>query len=68
MPSKGDGISKRRDGRYVARYTVHNPDGTTTRKSIYGRRYKEVLNKLNEARANVDKGLVFDSDNLKLGD
>jgi integrase len=68
MPAKGDGISKRKDGRYVARYTVHNPDGTTTRKSIYGRRYKEVLKKLNEARANVDKGLVFDSDNLKLGE
>ena len=57
-----------KDGRYVARYTIHNPDGTTTRKSIYGRRYKEVLKKLNEARANVDKGLVFDSDNLKLAE
>jgi integrase len=68
MPAKGDGISKRRDGRYVARYTVHNPDGTTTRKSIYGRRYKEVLRKLNKVRADVDKGLVFESDNLKLGD
>jgi integrase len=67
MPAKGDGISKRKDGRYVARYTVHNPDGTT-RESIYGRRYKEVLKKLNEARANVDKGLVFDSDNLKLAE
>ena len=23
MPAKGDGISKRKDGRYMARYTVH---------------------------------------------
>ena len=67
MPAKGDGISKRKDGRYMARYTVSTPDGPK-RKVIYGRRYKEVLKKLNEARANVDKGLDFDSDNLKLAE
>jgi integrase len=67
MPSKGDGISKRKDGRYMARYTVSTPDGPK-RKIIYGRRYKEVLKKLNAARANVDKGLDFDSDNLKLAE
>ena len=67
MPAKGDGISKRKDGRYMARYTVHTPDGPK-RKVIYGRKYKEVKKKLNEARANADKGLVFDTNNLKLGD
>src|SRR5215210_5631001 len=67
MPAKGDGISKREDGRYMARYTVHTPDGPK-RKYIYGRKYKEVEKKLNEARANADKGLVFDADNLKLGE
>jgi hypothetical protein len=41
MPAKGDGITKRKDGRYMARYTVHTPDGPK-RKPIYGRKYKEV--------------------------
>jgi integrase len=67
MPAKGDGITKRKDGRYMARYTVHTPDGPK-RKTIYGRKYKDVEKKLNEARANADKGLVFDADNLKAGE
>src|SRR5215217_3534917 len=67
MPAKGDGITKRKDGRYIARYTVHTPDGPK-RKTIYGKKYKEVQKKLNEARANADKGLVFDADNLKTGE
>jgi integrase len=64
MPAKGDGITKRKDGRYMARYTVHTPDGPK-RKTIYGKKYKDVEKKLNEARANADKGLIFDADNLK---
>src|SRR3712207_5708793 len=67
MPAKGDGITKRKDGRYVARYTVHTPDGPK-RKTIYGTRYRDVEKKLNEARANADKGLIFDADNLKAGE
>jgi integrase len=67
MPAKGDGITKRSDGRYMARYTVHTPDGPK-RPAIYGRTYKEVEKKLNEARANADKGLVFDSENLKVAE
>jgi integrase len=67
MPAKGDGITKRKDGRYMARYTVHTPDGPK-RKLIYGRKYKEVEKKLAEARGDVARGLVFDADNLKLGE
>jgi integrase len=59
MPAKGDGITKRKDGLYMARHTVHTPDGPQ-RPAIYGRTYREVEKKLNEARANADKGLVFD--------
>src|SRR5919107_1738244 len=55
------------DGRYMARYTVQTPDGPK-RKTIYDKMYKEVEKKLNEARANADKGLVFDADNLKAGE
>jgi integrase len=67
MPAKGDGISRRKDGRYMARYTIHTPDGPK-RPAIYGKTYREVERKLNEARANADKGLVFDSSNLKLAE
>src|SRR5215212_5181985 len=67
MPAKGDGITKRKDGRYMARYTIQTPDGPK-RKTIYSKKYKEVEKKLNEARASADKGLIFDADNLKAGE
>jgi hypothetical protein len=41
MPAKGDGISKRKDGRYMARNTVHTPD-EPKRKLIYSRRSKQL--------------------------
>lgn len=63
MPAKGDGITKRKDGRY----TVQTDDGPK-RKVIYGRKYKDVEKKLNEDRANADKGFVFDTDNLTVGE
>ena len=66
MAAKGDGITKRKDGRYMARYTVHTPDGPK-RKTIYGKRYKDVEKKLNEARANADKGIVHDDENMTAG-
>jgi hypothetical protein len=36
MPAKGDGITKRKDGRYVGRVVVHTADGPK-RKVVYGR-------------------------------
>lgn len=66
MPAKGDGITKRKDGRYMARYTVHTPDGPK-RKVIYGRKYKEVEKKLAEARGDASRGIVFDAEGVTLG-
>ncbi len=60
MPAKGDGITKRKDGRYVGRYTVHTADGPK-RKVIYGRKYKDVEKKLAEARGDAARGIVFDA-------
>jgi len=60
VPRKGDGITKRKDGRYVGRYTVHTPDGPK-RKLIYGRKYKEVEKRLAEARGDAARGIVFDA-------
>ena len=60
MPAKGDGITKRKDGRYMARYTVQTPDGPK-RRTIYGDRYKDVEKEMNEARGDAARGLVYDA-------
>ncbi len=67
MPSKGDGITKRKDGRYVGRYTIHTADGPR-RKTIYGRKYKEVEKKLAEARGDAARGIVFDAKGETVGE
>ena len=67
MPAKGDGITKRKDGRYMARYTVHTPEGPK-RKVIYGKKYRDVEKKLNEARGDAAKGLVYDAGNMTVGE
>ena len=66
MPARGDLITKRKDGRYMARYTVQTPDGPK-RKTIYGRAYKEVEAALAKARGDAARGLVFDAGNLTVG-
>ena len=61
MPAKGDGITKRKDGRYVGRYSVHTLDGSK-RKVIYGKKYKEVEKKLAEARDDEPNELMKGDD------
>ncbi len=67
MPAKGDGITKRKDGRYMARYTVQTPDGPK-RKTIYGKRYKDVETALAKARGDTARGIVFDDEGLTVGE
>jgi integrase len=59
------GISRRKDGLYMARYTVQTATGSK-RKTLYGKTRREVDEKLTKAKADRDGGLVFDADNLKL--
>jgi hypothetical protein len=61
------GISRRKDGLYMARYTVQTATGSK-RKTLYGKTRREVDEKLTKAKADRDGGLVFDADNLKLGE
>jgi integrase len=62
------GITRhKKSGLYMARYTVQTPTGPK-RKTIYGRTRREVDEKLTKAKADRDGGLVFDADNLKLGE
>jgi integrase len=64
----GEGsITRRKDGLYMARYTVQTPTGPK-RKTLYGKTRNEVSEKLTKAMADRDGGLVFDADNMKLGE
>ena len=64
----GEGsIYQRKDGRWEARYTVQTPTGSK-RKPLYGKTRAEVAQKLTEAMADRDKGLVFDAANQTLGE
>jgi integrase len=64
----GEGsIARRKDGLYMARYTVQTATGSR-RKTLYGKTRGEVSEKLTKAMADRDGGLVFDADNLKVGE
>lgn len=54
--ANGEGsISKRKDGRYMGRYTV---DGK--RKAVYGDSFEEVRQKLNEVLNEISKGVYIE--------
>jgi integrase len=57
----------KKSGLYMARYTVQTATGAK-RKTLYGKTRREVDEKLTKAKADRDGGLVFDADNLKLGE
>jgi integrase len=62
----GEGtISRRKDGRWEARYTAQTPNGPK-RKVLYGKTREDVAKKLTKAMADRDGGLVFDHENLRV--
>src|SRR5918998_4005550 len=70
MGKRGNGegsITRRKDGLYMARYTVQTATGPK-RKTIYGKEREEVSEKLVDALSNRNNGLVFDADNMKFGE
>ena len=70
MGRRGNGegsITRRKDGLYMGRYTVQMPTGKK-RKALYGKTRQEVAEKLTRAMADRDGGLVFDADNMKIGE
>src|SRR5215216_192437 len=60
-------ISKRKDGRWMGRYTVHTADGPKQR-AVYGKTREEVSQKLTKAMADRDGGIVYDAGKLTVGD
>ena len=70
MGKRGNGegsITRRKDGLYMARYTVQTATGAK-RKTIYGKEREQVAEKLIEALSNRNKGLVFDAGSQTAGE
>ena len=70
MSRRGNGegsITRRKDGLYMARYTVETTTGPK-RKTVYGKTRKEAAEKLTKAMADRDGGLVFDDKNQTVGE
>jgi integrase len=64
----GEGsITRRKDGLYMARYWVETPKGPK-RKTMYGRKREDVADMLARALAERADGIVYDDENLTVGE
>jgi integrase len=64
----GEGsITKRKDGRWMARYTVHTAKGPK-RRHIYGRTRQEVAAKLAKAMTDRDGGIELDPSSVTVNE
>jgi hypothetical protein len=59
-------IIRRKDGLYMARYTVQTATGTK-RRILYGKTRREVDEKLTAAKAARDNGRLLDADSMTMG-
>jgi Phage integrase, N-terminal SAM-like domain len=70
MGKRGNGegsIGRRKDGLYMARYTVQTATGPK-RKALSGKTRQEVAAKLSKALADRESGLTFDADNVTVAE
>jgi len=70
MGRRGNGegtITRRKDGRWEARYYVHTMDGAK-RKVLYGKTRAEARDKLAKALSDRIDGIVYDDENMTLGE
>jgi integrase len=70
MGRRGNGegtISRRKDGRWEGRYYVPTEDGPK-RKVIYGKTRAEVSEKLTKALSDCASGIVYDNENITIGE
>ena len=70
MGRRGNGegtITRRKDGRWEARYYVPAVNGTK-RKTIYGKTQAEVRDKLTKALSDRIDGIVYDDENVSVGE
>ena len=70
MGKRGNGegsVYQRKDGRWVVQYLVYLPSGPKYR-YIYAKTRKAAADKLTEAMADRNKGIVFHDENLTVSD
>jgi len=70
MGRRGNGegtITRRKDGRWEARYYVPTVNGTK-RRTIYGKTQAEVRDKLTKALSDRIDGIVYDDENMTVGE
>ena len=70
MGRRGNGegtITRRKDGLYMARYWIETPKGSK-RKTIYGKKREEVADRLARALAERANGIVYDDENMTIGE
>src|SRR5919112_1040299 len=70
MGRRGNGegtITRRKDGRWEARYYVPTVNGMK-RKTIYGKTQAEVRDKLTKALSDRIDGIVYDDENMSVGE
>jgi integrase len=70
MGRRGNGegtITRRKDERWEAKYTVYTAEGPK-RRALYGKTRKEVADKLAKALSERSSGLVFDAGTLTLSE
>jgi hypothetical protein len=70
MVRRGNGegtITRRKDGRWEAKYTAHTAEGPK-RRALYGRTRKEVADKLAKALTDCASGYTFDTANMTVGE
>jgi integrase len=60
-------ISRRKDGRWMGRYSVHTAEGPKQR-AVYGKTRVEVAEKLTKAMADRDGGITYDAGKLTVSE
>lgn len=66
--NEGSIYRRKRDGLWVAQYLVDTPEGKTKRKYIYGKKRKDVADKLAEVLKERGDGLLLDAGNLTVAE
>ena len=70
MGRRGNGegtITRRKDGRWEAKYTAHTAEGPK-RRALYGKTRKEVADKLVRALTDSASGYTFDTETMTVGE
>jgi hypothetical protein len=66
--NEGSIYRRQKDGLWVAQYLVDTPEGKTKRKYIYGKKRKDVADKLAEVQQERGEGLLLDAGNLAVAE